>query len=52
MRRWIFVMSALFAIACGPSAPPPDEVTESWTSGDDAPLEAASPEASEDEGSP
>lgn len=41
---------AWIALAClvacgGPSAPPPDEVTETWTSGDDEPLETADDEA-------
>lgn len=38
MKR--FVLFALLALAsCGPSVPPPDEVTETWTEGDDEPLE-------------
>lgn len=38
MTRWLLLF-AILASACGPSAPPPDEVTETWTAGDDEPLE-------------
>jgi hypothetical protein len=38
MTRFFF---ALFLLACGASAPPADEVTETWTEGDDEPLEPA-----------
>lgn len=39
MRAWM-VFFVLTTAACGPAPPPADEVTETWTSGDDAPLEA------------
>ncbi len=35
----ILIALTLFVAACGPSAPPADEVTETWTAGDDEPLE-------------
>jgi hypothetical protein len=38
VKRWIAIAFFVFC-ACGPSTPPPDEVTESWTAGDDEPLE-------------
>ncbi len=41
MTRAVFFALFLFASACGGSVPPADEVTEDWTSGDDAPLEAS-----------
>jgi hypothetical protein len=40
IRSIAFGAFALLAAACGGSAPPPeDEVTETWTEGDDAPLQ-------------
>jgi hypothetical protein len=44
MRLTVIVLATMFALtACGgPAAPPargPDEVTATWTAGDDAPLE-------------
>lgn len=41
MKRFFVVFLALVAIGCGPSPVPADEVTESWTAGDDAPLDGA-----------
>lgn len=38
-RVWILSLAALLGSACGSSLPPEEEVTASWTSGDDAPLE-------------
>ena len=44
MKRALLLSIAILAAACGgPSAPPPDEVTETWTSGDDEPLEDGAP---------
>lgn len=40
MTRW-WTLLVLVCSACGPSAPPADEVTEAWTSGDDEPLDQA-----------
>jgi hypothetical protein len=40
-RGWLLFVLALSA--CGPAAPPADEVTEEWTSGDDEPLDEADP---------
>ncbi|MCZ7686327.1 MAG: hypothetical protein M5U28_49200 [Sandaracinaceae bacterium] len=39
MKRIVLALALAFAACGGPSAPPPDEVTETWTSGDDEPLE-------------
>lgn len=38
-RFWLAL--ALVLSACGPAAPPADEVTEQWTSGDDELLDDA-----------
>ncbi len=38
--RWMLVCIASMLASCGPSSPPPDEVTETWTAGDDEALQA------------
>jgi predicted small lipoprotein YifL len=45
VRAWV-LLSAVSLAACGAARPeaPPDEVTETWTTGDDAPLQGAAEE--------
>jgi len=42
-------MLGVLVAACGGGTPPEEEVTASWTSGDDAPLEGSEEEGEEDE---
>ncbi|HEY8428463.1 MAG TPA: hypothetical protein VIL20_08825 [Sandaracinaceae bacterium] len=41
MKRFVLAWILTCGACGGPSAPAPDEVSESWTAGDDEPLERA-----------